>query len=364
MNVFLTIEKHAESFAETVKVANLLAEKDREIALDGIYELCFDKASEINNNEFPENFLNERYFERPKSCSMNAHKKKRLGLPLTDEETEELHKFYSKHPVFAPDYTDDELDEELECKRGYENAEDKVAYIEQIINDKELSAFKRATLVWYCTYSAFNIFHLIGYTLPKEYTDRINWQLMLRVLEMEEDFLLSDEHYNYTDREEDEDWNMYDSYNTINLMLTYAVLGDIDNYKSYINLIFEDVRYDIEMDLKKKSYVENWVNIRSMHNSYLCFAYNGMMAIRKPSWILPYLIRFAEGWKAYADKNNMRDESIFFPIYKDICECAEEAWREENVPEEFQQDFLEISGLYHDKMNKIAGKNYTFRRNS
>ena len=90
---------------------------------------------------------------------------------------------------------------------------------------------------------------------------------------------------------------------------------------------------------------------------------NGLSHIKKQSWIVHYLIRIEQGWKEYADRKGYNDEEVFFSLYKSISECAEEAWLEGNAPPQYQQDFFEIYMSYQDKMDKIAGANYTLRLN-
>ena len=90
---------------------------------------------------------------------------------------------------------------------------------------------------------------------------------------------------------------------------------------------------------------------------------NGLSHIKKQSWIVHYLILIEQGWKEYAQRNRYKDEDVFFSLYKSISECAESADLEKDVPAKYQKDFFEIHMSYQDKMDEIAGVDYTLRFN-
>lgn len=352
-------EKLQESFCLAVEAAEALATDEREKVLNHLYELIFNAAWLFSVHEMPSDFVQQLYNERPQVCSLAAHDKKKLGLPLNSEETAEIEKFYEDYSVFAPDYTDAEIDEEQKCTQEFRNANDKVAFIERIIHDKSIPALKRAELVWYCTDMVFLPLHL---EVPPTWfsKDTIDWALMEQILSVEEDFLISDE-IHCESYDEHDNLEMYINSNTVNQVIVSAALGEVDDYEANMDILMDDIGRDVSWHLKHNEHRSHFVRLRDFNNAPLRYALNGLTQIGKSSWILPYLIRFATGWESYAKENNLSDKDPFFPIYRAIVECADNAYSEENVPPQYQLDYLDISVRYQGYIDEITGTTYTFR---
>ena len=77
--------------------------------------------------------------------------------------------------------------------------------------------------------------------------------------------------------------------------------------------------------------------------------------------MLPYLIRISDGWNEYAKKTDQHDERDFFPLYKSIAECAESASCESVEVSAYVADFTAIELCYRDKMDTIAGVDFTLK---
>jgi hypothetical protein len=106
-----------------------------------------------------------------------------------------------------------------------------------------------------------------------------------------------------------------------------------------------------------------FLSLKSYDNMPLLSLVNGLFHLGKQSWIVHYLIRIEQSWKDYAERKGFKDEDAFFTLYKSISECAEQAWLEDDVPPKYQQDFFEIYMSYQEKMDEIAGANYSLRLN-
>ena len=77
--------------------------------------------------------------------------------------------------------------------------------------------------------------------------------------------------------------------------------------------------------------------------------------------MLPYLIQISNGWQEYANKINQFDEKDFFPLYKVIAECAENAGMEDICDNKYNKNFSNIEYSYKDKMDVIVGADFTLK---
>ena len=348
-----------ESFAQAVCAAKLLASDEQENALDHIYGLLFDNAWLFSTHEMPEEFILQRYSERPQACALTAQQKKQAGLPLSSEDLEEIRKFEEAHSEFAPDYADFNIAEEHAYTKNFLEVDDKIAYISQIANDESMSPLKRAQLIWYCTNMIFQPFHW-EHLPSKTRKTALDWSLMEQILDIEEELLISDELKceSYSDHM---DWRMYMDYNAANQAIVYAALGEIKAYEGIMDCIFDAIGRDITFHLEQGSHWSHFTSLRDFDNRSLWYVLNGLTQIQKASWILPYLIRFADGWRSYATNIGDPDEKPFFAIYKAIAECAENTYCETDTPSQYQQDFLDIELRYRELMDEMTGNTYTLR---
>ena len=112
-------------------------------------------------------------------------------MSLSESEIEELKKEEQEIPaVFKPGYTDEEIDLELSCKKGFCESTDKIAYFNEIINNEKYTPMKRAELLWYCTGCIFDRLHM---GLSSKSESSIEWAIVEELLDLEETFLISDE---------------------------------------------------------------------------------------------------------------------------------------------------------------------------
>ena len=251
------------------------------------------------------------------------------------------------------------LDKEHKCKKAFRDAEDKLVFVEYIIKDDSISAIKRAKLIHCCTDTVFFPLRFYGPS-PKEHISSIDWSLVEEILDVEEDFLIGDEicRQSYEDHL---DWNYCLDQNTVNQTIVSAALGKTSIFEICMDNLMDDVRRNAEWKLKNNTHWSHLVSLQ-YYNELLLYARSGLMHIGKPSWILPYLIRFAKGWEAYAEeKEKDFDKRPFFSLYQAIADCADEASREKNVPPQYQMDFDDIWCCYQEYMDDIAGINYILR---
>jgi hypothetical protein len=304
----------------------------------------------------PQNFMRDLYEKRPQSFEfLTAYDKNKMGLPLTEPELKELEEYESNIPaVFKPGYTDDDIEAELSCKKGFYQSEDKTVYVDNILSNVKLTPSKRAEFVWFCTDSVFD-------RLCNSYNacDISNWNLneLEEILNKEEDFLISDICIN-DDGDTFEDWNMYIESNTINQIIIYAAQNNTENFEKTMRVLLDDLARTISFYIQKGFYWSEYVDIRSFHMISLYRLNNALRNIGKSHLILPHLVNMAEKWQKYVEEKQY-DERDLFPWYKTIVECAEEA--EMTCSSSIKHAFYDIEDKYRDKMDSIAGKDFTFK---
>lgn len=260
------------------------------------------------------------------------------------------------------DATKSDVESSLErlYKQRFCEAEDKVAFIKTILVNTSLTPFEKANRIADCTDGVFMPFHMEIHHPNRSY--ELNWLQLEEVLDLEEENLISDECH-LRNREEHEEWDCFMSSNVVNQTIVYAALNNVEMFESCMGIILEDMKRNITWSLEHNEHWTHFLRLKDYYNFSLFSVINGLSHIKKQSWIVHYLIKIEQGWKEYAQRKGHKDEDVFFSLYKSISECAEAADREKDVPTQYQQDFFEIYMSYQDKMDEIAGADYTLRFN-
>lgn len=363
------MEKHQrfrdDNFQKHLKLCvdscNQLDDISKEGCLDKVYETIIKQVMEyfIARETIPCDVVKNVYFERPHLFSnMDAYDKDKLGLPLNEEEKFEIDNFTKSMPdAFKPDYTNDEIELELSIKEGFYNSNDKVKFIKDIISNETYSSIKRAELIWYCTDAIFD-------RLRSDYLRNIDikwdWSLLEQILDLEEAFLISDE----CDPKESEDiqnWNHYIQTNTVNKIIVYAATNNYSEYEDYFDMLLKEIGREISVWIKHDHPWERFIKIKDSKTMPLYYLNNALTTLKKAHLMLPYLLRYLNGWQEYARTINCDDERVFFPLYKVIAECAELASDEIVCTEEYSRDFRKIEFEYRNKMDDIAGIDYSLK---
>ena len=344
-----------------VDSCNQLDDISKEECLDKAYETIIKQCMDyfIARETILSDVIKNIYFERPHLFSdMDAYDKDKLGLPLNEEEKCEIDKFKKSMPdVFRSDYTDDEIELERKTKIDFCESKDKIKYVRDIICNEAYVPIKRAELLWYCTYCIFDRLYL---DYRRDIDIDWDWSLLEQILDLEEEFLISDE----CDSKESEDiqnWNSYIEYNTINKIIVYAATNNYSEYEEYFDMLLKEIGRKISVWLKHNHPWERFIKIKDFNTMPLYYLNNALTTLKKAHLMLPLLIRYLKGWKEYARTINCDDERVFFPLYKVIAECAELASDEIVNSKEYLRDFSKIEFEYRNKMDNIAGVDYSLK---
>lgn len=383
----LRLLEFQRAFEQAKAAANKLAGQAKEDALDLLYA-AVPGSRFSGNSDLPKNYLLQLYNERPSSFDYDVDYKDFLGIPVSDEERRDAEARYKKaipsgnssvdritekyHILKAEieslggslpnDATKVDIDSCLEMlyKQRFYEAEDKVAFVKTILANTTLTPFEKASRIADCTDSFFAPFHMEIHNPRRSYD--LDWAQFEEVLDLEEENLISDECY-LQNREEHENWKYYMDCNIVNLAIVYAATNNVDMFERCIGIILEDIKRSATWDLEHNAHWTHFLRLKDHDNFSLFNIACGLLHIKKQSWIVQHLIRIEQGWKEYAERKGDKDEEVFFSLYKSISEYAIAAHREKNVPPKYQQDFFEIYMSYQDKMDEIAGVNYTLRLN-
>lgn len=344
-----------------VDSCNQLDDTSKEECLDKVYETIIKQVMEyfIARKTILCDVIKNVYFERPHLFSdMDAYDKDKLGLPLSEEEKVEIDNFTKSMPeAFKPDYTNDEIELELSIKEGFYNSNDKVKFIKDIISNETYSPIKRAELIWYCTDAIFDRL-CSGYL--RNIDIKWDWSLLEQILDLEEAFLISDE----CDPKESEDiqnWNHYIETNTVNKIIVYVATNNYPEYEDYFDILLKEIGRRISVWMKHDHPWERFIKIKDFNTMSLYYLNNALTTLKKAHLMLPYLLRYLNGWQEYARTINCDDERVFFPLYKVIAECAELASAEIVYSEKYLLDFNKIEFEYSSKMDDIAGIDYSLK---
>lgn len=344
-----------------IESCNQLDDSVKEKYLDKVYEKIIEQAMEyfVARKTILCDVIKNVYFERPHLFSdMDAYDKDKLGLPLSEEEKVEIDNFTKSMPdAFKPDYTNDEIELELSIKEGFYNSNDKVKFIKDIISNETYSPIKRAELIWYCTDAIFDRLRS-GYL--RNIDIKWDWSLLEQILDLEKAFLISDE----CDPKESEDiqnWNHYIETNTVNKIIVYAATNNYPEYEDYFDMLLKEIGRRISVWMKHDHPWERFIKIKDFNTMSLYYLNNALTTLKKAHLMLPYLLRYLNGWQEYARTINCDDERVFFPLYKVIAECAELASAEIVYSEKYLLDFNKIEFEYSSKMDDIAGIDYSLK---
>lgn len=281
--------------------------------------------------------------------------KSRLGLELSESESEEFEK--ELPDVFKPDYTNEEIELELTCKKEFRESKNKPEYFKKIINSSEYSPMKRAELLWYCTDSVFERLHR-GFSINDK--TQYDWPMLEELLDIEEDFLISDD-CDPSGHDEIDNWNHYLETNTVNQIIIYAATNNFECFERSVKILLGELGDKIKWYLEHGTHWSRFINIRDPQTFSLSSIYSALEAIRKNHLMLPTLLSYLEGWEEYAKRIGQYDERDFFSLYKSIAECAEMADCEIIENPDYIRDFSDIEFYYRDKMDNIAGVDFTLK---
>ena len=330
-------------------------EKDSDTYLNRLYTTVIHRLlSECFEN--PKDIVDDIYDVYPQAFeALSPWEKSRLGLVLSESELEEYEKEIPD--VFKPGYTDEEIKLEFTFKKGFHESKDKIAYLKEIINSSEYSAMKRAELLWYCTDSVFEKLHL-GFSKNAEM--QYNWTVLEELLDLEEDFLISDE-CEPIGYDEINAWNHYLETNTINQIIVYAATNNYEWFEKTMDMLLDDIGRNIALHIKNGFHWLHYVLHHNLHTVSLLRVGNALQSIHKAHLMLPTLLRYLDGWKEYAIKINQYNERDFFSLYKSIAECAEMAGCETIDNPNYARNFSNIEYYYRDKMDAIAGVDFILK---
>lgn len=335
-----------------------LESKVKNSHLDRLIETIISFAVDVFGSIFPNDVICDLYNRFPQYFEdVSVWNKNKMGLKLSETELEELKREVQELPdVFKPGYTDEKIDMELNVKNSFNKSDNKIVYITDIINNKNYSPMYRAELLWYCTNSVFDRLHL-GFDVNN--IDKYDWNTLEKILEIEEEFLISDECT--ADADGDDDWMYYLDDNTVNQIIVNAATCNYDGFEENINILLNDIERKASCFIEKQSCWSHFLNLRDHVNFSLDKVNNALEVIKKSHLMLPVLIRFLEGWENYARRINDYNERDFFSLYKTIAECAELASVEKDINPKCIMDFHEIECNYRDKMDSIAGVDYSLK---
>ena len=315
--------------------------------------------------------LLHEYYQKPKAIiddilniypqafeKLTAREKDDLGLSLSESEIEELKKEEQEIPaVFKPGYTDEEIDLELSCKKGFCESTDKIAYFNEIINNEKYTPMKRAELLWYCTGCIFDRLHM---GLSSKSESSIDWAIVEELLDLEETFLISDE-CDPKEKDDIQEWNHYIENNTVNQIIVYAATNNFKWFEDTIDILLKEIGRKIKFYIEHGVHWSRFISIRDYETISIERIKNALEEIHKAHLILPVLIRYLEGWQQYAKKTNQYDDRDFFSLYKSIAECASLAEGEKIDEPKYKKDFYDIEYFYREQMDSIAGVDFSIK---
>lgn len=336
----------------------ILEDNLKSIHIDRLVKTIIDFSIGLASSSLPIYIIEDLYSRFPKYFEdVSVSDRSKMGLKLSETELEELKREEQELPdVFKPGYTNEKIDMERYVKNSFNKSDNKIAYITDIINNKNYSPMYRAELLWYCTNSVFESFHL-GFDVNN--IDKFDWNTFGKILEIEEEFLISD--VCTADANGDDDWIYYLDDNTVNQIIVNAAICDYDCFEENIDILLNDIGRKASWFIEKQSCWSRFLKLRDHVNFSLDKVNNALEVIKKSHLMLPVLIRFIEGWENYARRINDYSERDFFSLYKAVAECAELASVEKDIDPKYIMDFHKIEYYYRDKMDSIAGIDYSLK---
>lgn len=348
--------KLEEMIALAFKTAEALEPKHCDIAKREIATLILSYTGKYSIELVPPSIIRRIHQEYPDVYDIPLYNKKDVGIPLSADEQKEWEETYNRSSKRNYELTDMKQKRE-ESAEMFLRESDKLSFVKKIIDNKRLSPVERAKTVSKCISNLLDPLHA-RYFRACRWRDTVNWEELNLVLYEEETFLISNECD--CPQEESGDWNKCFDYNLIHRSYVYSMLNDVENYQACIESLMEKAGKTIAHHLKRGEAWSSFVSPGFIYNSNLNMVFNGLMKL-KASWILPYLLRFAEGWEVYAKEKGYGVDDAFYPIYKSISECARLAQEEINVPAIYQQEFAEIFRNYDERARKINGTSESLR---
>lgn len=363
-SAFLTLKKQRVTDLETafslaIKEAGALSPSAHTLAMNGICSLLFYHAKYICTFGFSKNIICQLYNEYPQESYFSINDKKYIGIPLTLEEQKvedarlERIRKNEKSVATAPLGINPLVEE-------FDKSEKKLSFIEEIVGNSTAPTMSRVRSIGACMYMLFPIHWKNVET--ELYINNTNWEEIEKMLDIEETFLVSKTCVFEATRDDDEDARQrFLNYNNIHHIFLCVVRGDIESYElrmtALMDTLARDIVYRLDLNCKLEFLADpSYFDIASINSVVL-----GLKRLGKTSWVLPYLIRFAEGWECYLQKKDILDKNILFPAYQTIISCAVASEAEKTVPPQYQRDFKEIQSTYQQKVDRITDTRFHLR---
>ena len=332
------LEELYRSFSEAKDSIALLNQEQQQEAIKRLYSII-DTFLQDSSFALPDEFIIQRYNEHPELFENN---------PI--EHREKVHTSLEKE-MCQPD----EEDIGTKTIHEYQKSDDKIAYIQGIADNDNISLYERMERIWYCTNDFFDPPFRINHRTHNE------WLMISEILSIEEVVLDKCLDTNMPDHEKDDCYYRLKQ-NYCNQCTAKSALNQSSEFKKYVELLFELA--DQEMDF----YFSNPnqpTDIQFTNISYILLSVNDLIEylqyINKSNWLLPYWIKFGEECTIKFQDSNFDDENILIGIYESIITCAENASCEYDINETQKKEYEKIAKKYEKRCNRIQDVDFILK---
>lgn len=323
-----------------------------------------DLADYLNSrvdSDITDEYARGLYSLSPRAFDDHEEVRYRLDLPLNDGEKERWESRRAESRKESPVLKTDPVAERIhQCINEYVSANNKKAYIEQIICDDSNAPFMRATLLAECMDTIFGGLHM---SFTRRDYSKVDWTEQLEILRMEETFLWGMNGEELPD-EQGQDWNYYVGCNVVNQIIVTAKLEMVDEFEDCVAYLLDAMSRGARRLLENDR--EGWrmlIIMRDYFNLDMNSAVNGLVNMGRACYAVPIVKRYIEEWLAYAhrQKNFDDNERRFIGVYKLLIECMEAASTEENIPEQYQMPYDEMIAEYKRRIEELTDTGYRIR---
>lgn len=223
-----------------------------------------------------------------------------------------------------------------------------------IRDDERLSHSNIIAIYSQIAYKAFEryLLHIGNMSDIRKYIEEYDWNRLERLLDAEEDYYLET-----VDLDKIDDLNVLceitynDGKCTMYRALVYAILNDIESFKTHMKFLMDYFKTDFDKSKGKLhwSFYTEYDDIRRIDSSdsFVGMALQVLSDIEKSHLALPYVIECADYIHTYLKTLSNYSEHMMYNWYKIIAEFAFES-----------EDDFDTYMHYQDKVDEMSNKDY------
>ena len=349
-----------KSYQQALDAARMLSDSKRQEA-ENLLGKQFLRFAKSYSMWLPEEIVKHIYNHSPELFSSDSYMilslKKRCGLALTSEQNALVNRLENMGQEKSGDGDNPDQEERYlaEIKHRYNEAEDKVEFVRDLLNDVHASVLTRAHFMRELFDHFLDRLRILynNPLNPEYWYSKEDWLLFDTLLKLERVFL--DKHYEDETDEDSEAPSIKDCSvgNGLDMLAVDAALSNEKGVREYFSLRLDAIKGKLENNLEGA-----WPLLfrgRGLPWLDLVVAENILNNLNRTHYMMPFLQEFADFIESESSKSDSPNIDILFAVYRTVVGNATLSSHEPDLSEQEQAQYAMIAATYQIKLDDITG---------